>query len=419
MQKVASGFFDKGQFWERKWDLYYIHAPSRLGGNPLVLVPASQVRKLFLDINKALDCSLSLPSDEDRGLVLSFNRDGFPQPTFLGHSDSRDTKDRLEARIPRASMVKVKTSGMDEEYMAFEKMMEAAVSAKKSKSKSKAKRQQLRVQRDIDTSDAIKRSQCYLGLRAEDSDVIDCKWDEMPDLESSSVTVDHPAPHSFWKDVVFISVDVEVNERCQNQVTEIGISTLDTRDLAGVAPGHHGENWQSRIKSRHLRVLEWKNHVNNLYVRGCPDRFEFGTSEWVSSDDISKAVQKCISLPSFFDKPRPLVLVGHGLAADIKYLQLANVHIIDDNGLSKFADRIDTAALYQLIRGKAEPQSLGAVICDLGMTGWNLHNAGNDARYTMQALVGMLVMHSVDGPVPNAGKDEPAEAAHHVCVETG
>lgn len=370
---------------------------------------------------------MSLPPEEEKGLVLRFNRDGFPQPTFLGHSNNRDTKDRLEGSIPQDSALKVRPGEMDEQYLAFEKMMEAAVSAKKSKSRSKAKKQRLRVQRDMDTNDAIKRSQCYLGLRIESSDLIDCKWDEQPDTEPILPKIDSPTPFPFWRDAIFVSVDVEVNERCHSQVTEIGISTLDTRDLAGIAPGPHGENWQTRILSRHLRVKEFKNHVNKLYVRGCPDKFEFGTSEWVSSDNVSEAVQGCFTLPSFFDGPeknlRPLVLVGHGLDADIQYLQLANVHIIDDSeGASKFADRIDTAASFQMIRGETETRSLGVVIADLGMTGWNLHNAGNDARYTMQALVAMLVVHSVDAqqtakPTPDG--DEAAEVAHHVYIDMG
>ncbi|KAL4785654.1 hypothetical protein BJX76DRAFT_323866 [Aspergillus varians] len=430
MQKVANNFFDKGQFWDRSWDLYYIHAPARLGGRPLVLVPATQVRKFLQEINNALDCSLSLPPEEEKGLVLRFNRDGFPQPTFLGHSDSRTTKDLLELGIPPKCSLRSGPGEMDEQLIAFERMMEAAVSSAKSKSKSKAKKQRLRIQRDLDVRDAIRRSQCYLGLRANSSDLIEFKWEEhpLPDPEPLILAVDKPVPYPFWREPIFISVDVEVNERCHTQVTEVGISTLDTRDLTGIAPGPQGEEWQSHIRSRHLRVQEYKHHVNHLYVRGCPENFEFGTSEWVSSDGVSGMVQDSFAQPSFFDGPdktlRPLVLVGHSLDADIQYLQLANVHFIEDsNGAPKFADRIDTATSFQVIRGEVDPRSLGGVIGELGMTGWNLHNAGNDARYTMQALVAMLVVHSIDAhhmsTSMEACNDGSAEAAPHVCVDMG
>lgn len=317
---------------------------------------------------------------------------------------------------------------MDEQWIAFEQMMEAAVSSAKSKSKSKAKKQRLRIQRDLETQDVIRRAQCYLGLRADCSDLIDCKWDEdsHSDPEPPRLVVDKPVPYPFWRAPIFISVDVEVNERCHTEVTEIGISTLDTRDLIGIAPGQQGEKWQSRIQSRHLRVQEYARHVNRLYVRGCPDSFRFGISEWVSSDGISTTVQNSFAHPTFFDgpdrAPRPLVLVGHNLDADIQYLQLANVEMVEEStGASKFADRIDTASFFRLIRGELEPRSLGAVIYELGMTGWNLHNAGNDARYTLQALVAMLVAHSINSqsnPTSQEScKDGADEAALLACAD--
>jgi hypothetical protein len=361
----------------------------------------AQARKLLKDINLAFGCSLSLPTDEERGLVLRFNRDGFPQPTFLGQTSDGTTKDSLESTIPQASNY---NQGLcdQETYMAFENMMAAALSSAKTKSKSKAKKQRLRFQREMEAGDVIRRAQCYLGMRADPTDIIDCKWDQQkaPEVEPPQLALDKPAPCPFFEEPVFISLDVEVNERCHTLVTEVGISTLDTRDLIGVAPGSLGENWQSRIKSRHLRVQEHAHHVNSLYIRGCPDKFEFGTSEWVAADNVSTMVQKSFALPAFFDGPdkklRPLVLVGHSLASDIQYLELADVHIIDESdGKPQFTDRIDTATSFMIIRGETEPRSLGAVIGELGMTGWNLHNAGNDARYTMQVLVAMLVKHSV------------------------
>ncbi|KAL3464387.1 hypothetical protein BJX64DRAFT_286517 [Aspergillus heterothallicus] len=401
MQRVADKFFDKGQFWKRTWSLYYIHAPPRLGGRPLVVVPTAQARTLLKEINVALDCSLQFPTDEDKGFILHFDRDGFPQPTFLGQSTDRSSKDSLEATIP--PVCSYNTSLTDNEtYMAFEKIMEAAMSSAKTKSKSKAKKQRLRFQREMETHDTIKRAQCYLGLRADPTDTIDGKWDEQKDPGHGSplLALDKPAPCPFLGEPVFISLDIEVNERCHTLITEVGISTLDTRNLIGVAPGALGENWQSLIQSRHLRVQEHAHHVNNLYIRGCPNKFEFGISEWVAADNVSTMIQNSFAHPTFFDGPdkklRPLVLVGHSLASDLQYLELANVPIISSDRVDKFADRIDTATSFMMIQGKTEAQSLGAVIAELGMTGWNLHNAGNDARYTMQILVAMLVNHSID-----------------------
>jgi hypothetical protein len=48
------------------------------------------------------------------------------------------------------------------------------------------------------------------------------------------------------------------------------------------------------------------------------------------------------------------------------------------------------------------------------MIGWNLYNAGNDAHYSLQALVAMLINRSVGGPT---GGSKPGETP--LFVEMG
>lgn len=42
------------------------------------------------------------------------------------------------------------------------------------------------------------------------------------------------------------------------------------------------------------------------------------------------------------------------------------------------------------LRGEFNQHSLASILGELGIIGWNLHNAGNDARYTLEALVRMI-----------------------------
>ena len=51
----------------------------------------------------------------------------------------------------------------------------------------------------------------------------------MKSLDLEPIKTDSPAPHPFDGDVIFICVDIESWERCHSKITEIGISTLDTR----------------------------------------------------------------------------------------------------------------------------------------------------------------------------------------------
>lgn len=84
------------------------------------------------------------------------------------------------------------------------------------------------------------------------------------------------APYDQESEVVFVCIDIEANERNSSQITEIGIATLDTRDVMSVAPGERGINWMNKIRARHIRIDEYKHIVNTEFISGCPGRFEFG-----------------------------------------------------------------------------------------------------------------------------------------------
>jgi hypothetical protein len=87
---------------------------------------------------------------------------------------------------------------------------------------------------------------------------------------------DQLAPYEQEGEVVFICIDVEANERAASQITEIGIATLDTRDLKSLVPGECGENWRRMIRARHFRITEYKHIINSEFVTGCPGSFMFG-----------------------------------------------------------------------------------------------------------------------------------------------
>ncbi|KAL4978189.1 hypothetical protein BDW66DRAFT_22062 [Aspergillus desertorum] len=205
-----------------------------------------------------------------------------------------------------------------------------------------------------------------------------------------------------------------MHERCYSQVTEIGISTLDTRDLTGVAPGTDGEEWKSRkvLPTASKRI---QKSCPQPVVRGYPANFESGIGEWVASEDLRNAVQACFGFPSFFNgatrNPARLCSLGTTLTPLYSISELANVHILGNCGVSLFADRIDTAASFQHFRGETEPLT-GRSHWRAGNDWWNLHD---DVRYILQALVAMLINHSVS---ESTGSLKSGEAPY-VCVEMG
>ncbi|KAF7182292.1 hypothetical protein CNMCM7691_001772 [Aspergillus felis] len=426
-QTVASRFFDGGKFWQRVWDLYYVHASPQLSPRPLLLVPAAQVRTFVQEMNRELEVTLSIPEESETGMLLDFNLEGVPQPTFIGQCTSREMKDELEATIPPRTNHEPPCD-MDEARLAYEQMIEYGINASKNKSRSKAskaKKQQIRLQAESELVQTRKKMRCYLGLQSYHSldlpELIDERsWEEKRNDDFSTaqrldnaadtgiprLDMDHPAIFPFWNEPILISVDVECNERCHEQVTEVGISTLDTVDLVGVPPGENAENWTSRIRSCHLRVREYGHIVNRQYVSGCPGSFEFGESEWVSKGKLADVVQACFqppysfgtddtdgvqlgSGPEYKHQKRNLILVGHNTSMDVKYLASLGIPVFE-NVTTAFLERIDTAELYRIIRSEANQRSLASILGELGIIGWNLHNAGNDARYTLEALVRMV-----------------------------
>lgn len=79
------------------------------------------------------------------------------------------------------------------------------------------------------------------------------------------------------------------------------------------------------------------------------------------------------------------MLVFHDSEADIKYLEVIKYDVAKANVL----EIVDTRDMYQHRVKANNPASLERVLADLNIQSRYLHNAGNDAVYTMQAMIGL------------------------------
>lgn len=215
------------------------------------------------------------------------------------------------------------------------------------------------------------------------------EYDEANAMLVPFVNFEKPAPFAFDENVVFICIDVEAFEHAHNQITEIGISTLDTMDLHDVPPGKAGINWMPMIRARHFRIKEYAHKVNSSFVIGCPDRFEkeFGESEFISIKDAPQVVASCFRHPfsalgsaTPFDsaiesnvEKRRTVLVGHNTKSDIMFLRDIGYDVVR---VPNLLEALDTSELYRALKfDDRNVPSLGSILIELGLTGWNLHNA--------------------------------------------
>ena len=211
--------------------------------------------------------------------------------------------------------------------------------------------------------------------------------------------------------MVIICVDLEAWERSHAIITEIGIATLDTRDIKDLSPGKLGENWRSKIRARHFRINEHIMYVNHEFVHGCPDRFEkeFGTTEFIDKKDACQIIASCFKEPfskkvtqeeidaawaklakdeELKEEKRNIIFLGHNPASDVGYLKQLGY---DPDTLLNLREYMDTAGLYRAHKKEAQPRGVGGILSEFDLTGWNLHNAGNDAVYTLWIFLATIV----------------------------
>ena len=286
----------------------------------------------------------------------------------------------------------------DKSIEAFRRRVEDDANAKKQMGEaSKRNKRMLKVKSQQSWRLKMQLTQRYLGLRPPPP----MKLPERTHQEDSGAIARYPPE----KSVVFICVDVEAYEKDQSKILEIGISSLDANQLSPVAPGKDGANWMGLINSRHFRIQDYAHLRNANFVEGCPDRFDFGESEWISKLSVPLALGEIFKVPVddeasadgevAAEEPRPfgaqrplrnIILVGHDVKNDIKYLE--KLHF-NPTTTDSFRGIIDTKELWSALHRDHATRALQNMLTDLGIAGWNLHNAGNDARYTLQVMIAL------------------------------
>ncbi|KAF2816727.1 uncharacterized protein BDZ99DRAFT_564583, partial [Mytilinidion resinicola] len=419
-QRVASAIFDEGKFWERGWDLYYVWPVD--GSKPLVLVTEDQVQALLNHINRLFPRIGAKITDSDReqGLAARFPDHPRLTPRYLGRISSKAEFDKMAAAPPghkhRAPGEGHAPPPDERTLEAFKEMIEEMVELSRGKNKAKREKQKkTRQMSQQNMAKQLKRAQRYLGLRPKRPDMQDplkdssLSWEELQKAQAARQAALAVPAHDLellcpWPrdaSVIFICVDVEAWERDNSKITEVGISTLDTLDLEGIAPGINGENWLSKMRNRHFIIREYSHLHNTEFVTGCSNAFEFGDSEHISLFNAHQIIESCFRPPysapsdhpaaSSMDEAahkRNIVFLGHDAGNDVRYLQKLGFNPLS---LPNMLEILDTADMYRAWKREINARSLGTILYEFDIAGWNLHNAGNDARYTLQCMIAIAV----------------------------
>lgn len=161
-----------------------------------------------------------------------------------------------------------------------------------------------------------------------------------------------------------VCIDIEAYERQLSKVTEIGVAIYDPR-------GSLGRSIVPEIRTAHILVDTNLELRNGRYV---PDRKGFymgGTSHIMSKEEIKRFFE--LTFQKYLGGGG--CIVGHQVGGDLKWLDTIGVKI------PRPLEIVDTLELHKLTRLKNG--QLRALLRSLNVPHGYLHNAANDAYYTM------------------------------------
>eukprot|EP00833_Pecoramyces_ruminatium_P014267 jgi/Orpsp1_1/1188299/evm.model.d7180000063731.1 len=173
--------------------------------------------------------------------------------------------------------------------------------------------------------------------------------------------------HNISVNKLYLCLDIEAYEQDQNILTEFGWCVFKSDGTI--------------VKVKHYIVEENINSRNGKYVPDNKDNFLFGKSETQKLKKIEDELKKDIEKINY--------LVGHGVKSDLIYLKSININTskfetMKNSVIPEFGI-IDTMDLYSghfFTKGVNLEKSL----TQLQIPFDKLHNAGNDAVFTMQVF---------------------------------
>ncbi|KAI0032045.1 hypothetical protein K488DRAFT_78728 [Vararia minispora EC-137] len=178
---------------------------------------------------------------------------------------------------------------------------------------------------------------------------------------------------------VWCAIDIEAWEMDSTMLTEFGWSFV------------RWENGQAVEERGHFIVKENRWYTNGKYVPERRMHYNFGESEALTRKEFKERVN---ALLDSFSQYGSVFLVFHDANQDIKFLRspaiaapLENLSYILPDTIKPGLFVVDTSDLFGALLGDShDRRALERAATQLGLQPTNLHNAGNDAHYTLLAL---------------------------------
>ncbi|KAI1754707.1 hypothetical protein F4782DRAFT_456706 [Xylaria castorea] len=207
-------------------------------------------------------------------------------------------------------------------------------------------------------------------------------------------------------DAIFISLDLEVSSDRQKLhlftdkplITQVGFARLDVRDFASLSASSNLESLVS-IYMYQIEVPPKSKQAACIFTH----------TQQISPEKIPTILMQNLCIQnnlgpnnSTSDQLRGIVLIGHSIREDLKILHLFGINI---STIAPIIAVIDTHTLSRFVLPPYHPNvptlsgqdfSLRGVLAQLGCRPpiATFHNAGNDAVYSLLAMLLLAVRNS-------------------------
>jgi hypothetical protein len=184
---------------------------------------------------------------------------------------------------------------------------------------------------------------------------------------------------------VIVGLDAEWYEYDSSCITELGISIIAPEIVEKALAGKRRAPWDviSSMINYHVCIKDNVHMVNSELCPGYPDKFQFGTTTFVSVQEAQMLLRQAFLKYDASGQPRPIIFVGHAVENDIDIIK--ERFDFDIHALDVVVATIDTqvlAAESGHVNGKWKI-SLRDLLCRYDIDEEFLHNAGNDTVCTM------------------------------------
>ncbi|KAH7886433.1 hypothetical protein F5I97DRAFT_1928286 [Phlebopus sp. FC_14] len=230
---------------------------------------------------------------------------------------------------------------------------------------------------------------------------------------------DPKAIRELWakKDKTFLAMDFEWSERNNQSCLEWGYAAARCGHLEAL--GAWPPVPETNYRQGHYIISEY---IDKVFNKHCPTYpWQFGESQAISKTKLPSIIQSVVSLvsPDSETLANNLVLVGHGIYADIQRLEEMkiklphNILVVDTAAFERaMFTQGERGTMHDPKTGKVRMAgsalSLGGLLHSQGIDPpCTLHNAGNDAFMVLLAFQKLLDPQGTVVPQPKAKKAKP------------